>query len=334
MTRIATIRRRPAALRQLVVSGMLLGAAACSQASEVVEIKLAHGHDTTHPVHAAMVFMADRLAEKSDGTMRIDVYTSQQLGTEREALELLQIGSLGMTKVSSSVLEGFAPEFRVLGLPYIFRDENHRFDVLEGPTGYDLLVGLERYRLRGLTYYDAGSRSFYTVTRPVHSPDDLEGMKLRVQESNIAVQMVRTLGGSATPIAYGEVFTALQQGVVDGAENNPPSFHTSRHYEVAKYYSLDEHTAVPDLLLLSMNLWEQLDEEQRRWLQEAADESAVLQKELWREATEEALRVAREAGVEIIEPEKQAFLDRAASLLDSYARDPEVGPLVQQIRNQ
>ena len=327
-------RTRLSVFGKLAVFGMLATAGACARTSDVVEIKLAHGHDTTHPVHSAMVFMADRLAEKSDGTMRIDIYTSQQLGTEREALELLQIGSLGMTKVSSSVLEGFAPEFRVLGLPYLFRDESHRFNVLEGPTGYDLLVGLERYRLRGLTYYDAGSRSFYTVTRPVHSPADLDGMKLRVQESNIAMQMVRTLGGSATPISYGEVFTALQQGVVDGAENNPPSFHTSRHYEVAKYYTLDEHTAVPDLLLISLNLWDELDEDQRRWLPEAADESAVLQKELWREATEEALRVAREAGVEIIEPDKQAFLDRAASLLDSYASDPEVGPLVQQIRNQ
>lgn len=307
--------------------------AGCAAASEVTEIKLAHGHDTSHPVHAAMVFMAERLEEKSAGTMRIDIYTSQQLGTERETLELLQIGSLGMTKVSSSVLEGFAPEFRVLGLPYLFRDEGHRFAVLEGEIGDRLLEGLDRYRLRGLTYYDAGSRSFYTVRTPVHTPDDLAGLKLRTQESAIAMQMVRTLGGAATPISYGEVFTALQQGVVDGAENNPPSFHTSRHYEVAKYYSLDEHTSVPDLLLISLSLWNGLDEQQRQWLQEAADESAELQKELWRQATEEALQVVREAGVEVIQPDKEAFLAKAAPLLDSFAQDPEVGPLVQQIRS-
>src|SRR5690606_15629986 len=150
--------------------------AACGAGGEGLELKLAHGHDTTHPAHAAMVFLAERLAEKSDGTMRVDIYTSQQLGTERETLELLQIGSLGMTKVSSSVLEGFAPEFQVLGLPYLFRDERHRFAVLEGDVGRQLLEGLERYRLRGLTYYDAGSRSFYTVNRPVHTPDDLSGL--------------------------------------------------------------------------------------------------------------------------------------------------------------
>jgi tripartite ATP-independent transporter DctP family solute receptor len=304
---------------------------ACGAGGDVVEIKLAHGHDTSHPVHAAMVFMAERLAEKSNGTMRIDIYTSQQLGTERETLELLQIGSLGMTKVSSSVLEGFAPAFQVLGLPYLFRDEAHRFAVLEGDVGRQLLEGLERYQLRGLTYYDAGSRSFYTVRTPVHTPDDLAGLKLRTQESPIAVQMVRTLGGAATPISYGEVFTALQQGVVDGAENNPPSFQTSRHYEVAKFYSLDEHTSVPDLLLISLALWDDLDPRQRQWLQEAADESAELQKELWRAATEEALRVVQEAGVEVIHPDKEAFLSRAAPLLESFSRDPEVGPIVQRI---
>lgn len=308
--------------------------AACSISGDVTEIKLAHGHDTSHPVHSAMSFMADRLAEKSGGTMRIDIYPSQQLGTERETLELLQIGSLGMTKVSSSVLEGFAPPFRVLGLPYLFRDEEHRFQVLEGEVGRELLRGLAQYRLLGLTYYDAGSRSFYTVRTPVHTPADLAGLKLRTQESPIAVQMVRTLGGAATPISYGEVFTALQQGVVDGAENNPPSFHTSRHYEVAKYYSLDEHTAVPDLLMISLDVWNGLEPQQQQWLQEAADESAELQKELWREATEESLRIVSEAGVEIIHPDKDAFLAKAAPLLDSFSRDPEVGPIVQRIRSQ
>lgn len=308
--------------------------AGCGAGGDVVEIKLAHGHDTSHPVHSAMVFMAERLAEKSGGTMRIDIYTSQQLGTERETLELLQIGSLGMTKVSSSVLEGFAPAFQVLGLPYLFRDEAHRFAVLEGEVGRELLEGLERYQLRGLTYYDAGSRSFYTVRTPVHTPDDLAGLKLRTQESPIAVQMVRTLGGAATPISYGEVFTALQQGVVDGAENNPPSFQTSRHYEVAKFYSLDEHTSVPDLLLISLSVWNDLEPQQRQWLQEAADESAELQKELWREATEEALRVVQEAGVEVIHPDKEAFLSRAAPLLESFSRDPQVGPIVQRILGQ
>lgn len=304
----------------------------CADRGDMAVVKLAHSLDTSHPVHRAMEFMARRLAEKSGGTMRIDIYPSGQLGTERETLELLQIGSVGMTKVSSSTLEGFAPAFRVFGLPFLFRDDQHRFAVLEGPVGRSLLRETERYRLRGLAYYDAGSRSFYTVRRPVHTPADLAGLKIRTQESAVAMQMVRALGGAATPIAWGEVYTALQQGVVDGAENNPPSFHLSRHYEVARYYTLNEHTAVPDVLVIATEVWDDLTPQQRAWLQEAADESAEYQRILWREATEEALREVEAAGVQVIRPDKEAFTERGAPLLDAFRSDPVVGPLIENIQ--
>lgn len=304
----------------------------CTSERDVAVIKLAHALDTSHPVHLAMEFMAERLAEKSGGSMRIDIYPGGQLGSERETLELLQIGSLGMTKVSSSVLEGFSPAFRVFGLPFLFRDDEHRFSVLEGPIGRQLLKEPERFRLRGLAYYDAGARSFYTVRRPVHTPNDLAGLKLRTQESPIAMRMVSALGGAATPIAWGEVYTALQQGVVDGAENNPPSFHLSRHYEVARYFTLDEHTAVPDVLLIATEVWDDLTPAQQGWLEEAADESAEYQKRLWREATEEALRAVEAAGVEVIRPDKEAFQERAAPLLTSFRRDPVIGSLIANIQ--
>lgn len=318
-----------AALLALVLLALLGG---CADQGDTAVIKLAHSLDTSHPVHRAMEFMAQRLDEKSGGAMRIDIYPSGQLGTERETLELLQIGSVGMTKVSSSTLEGFAPAFRVFGLPFLFRDDAHRFAVLEGPVGRSLLGETERYRLRGLAYYDAGSRSFYTVKRPVHSPTDLSGLKIRTQESAVAMQMVRALGGAATPIAWGEVYTALQQGVVDGAENNPPSFHISRHYEVARYYSLNEHTAVPDVLVIATEVWDDLTPQQQKWLQEAADESAEYQKRLWREATEEALREVEAAGVEIIRPDRQAFLEKGEPLLAAFRGDPVVGPLIERIQ--
>lgn len=295
-------------------------------------IKLAHGLDTSHPVHQAMEYMSERLREKSGGTMRIDIYPSEQLGTERQTLELLQIGSLGMTKVSAAVLEGFDPSFRVFGLPYLFRDEEHRFAVLEGPIGQELLRGTERYRLRGLAYYDAGARSFYTVGRPVRAPEDLAGLKIRTMESAVAGQMVRALGGSPTPISWGELYTALQQGVVDGAENNPPSFHLGRHYEVAHYYVLDEHTALPDVLLVSTRVWENLTPRQQRWVQEAARESAEYQKRLWREATQYALQAVQDAGVEIIRPDKERFRAEVASMYDVFLRDPQIGPLIKRIR--
>ena len=166
----------------------------------------------------------------------------------------MQIGSLGKTKVSTGVLENFVPDLKVLGLPFLFRDKDHRYKVLEGEIGENLLDASVSKRLKGLTFYDAGSRSFYSKS-PMEKPADLKGLKLRVMESTTVMNMVKSLGGSPTPIAWGELDTALQQGIVDGAENNLPCFYLSRHYEVCKYLMLDEHSALPDELLISTLIW-------------------------------------------------------------------------------
>jgi tripartite ATP-independent transporter DctP family solute receptor len=315
----------------LIITSLLF--LSCGTDTSVKKIKIGHGLDQTHPVHKAMEFLAERAYEKSDGKILISVYPSQQLGTERECLELLQIGSLGMTKVSSSVLEGFAPEFKVFSLPYIFESEEHKFTFFESDIGKQMLKSPEKYWLRGLCYYDAGSRSFYTKNKPVKSPSDLAGLKIRVQESPTSVKLVNSLGASATPIAWGELYTALQQGVVDGAENNPPSFYLSRHYEVCKYYSLNEHTSVPDVLLISTVIWDDLTPEEQQWLQEAADESYDYQKNLWQEATEEALTAVKNAGVEIIYPDKQPFMEKVQPLLDEFKSEPKVYELIQKIKD-
>ena len=306
----------------------------CTPDEDQTVVKLGHGMDIAHPVHRAMVFMAERVAEKSGGQMRVDIYPSEQLGTERQCLELLQIGSLDMTKVSSSVMESFSPLYKVFGLPYVFASDAHRFAVLEGEIGRRILRSSEPAWLRGITYYDAGSRSFYTVDRPIRTPEDLAGLKIRTQESPVAIAMVNQLGGAATPISFGELYTALQQGVVDGAENNPPSFHTTRHYELCDYYSLDRHTAPPDVLLASTHLWERLTPQEREWLQAAADESAQYQKELWAKATQEAMEAVKEAGVEIIEPDIAAFAEAVQPLYEQYRREePAVHAVFQEIRN-
>lgn len=301
---------------------MLVMSMGCGSKSTQRIIKLAHGLDQTHPVHKAMVYMADKVSEKSAGNMRVDIYSGGQLGAERELIELLQIGSLAMTKVSTAPLEAFVPEMKIFGIPYVFRDDEHRWKVLNHDIGKKLLLAGEPFYLRGMCYYDAGSRSFYTKERPVYTPTDLEGLKIRVMKSITSMNMVQTLGGSATPIPWGELYTALQQGVVDGAENNPPSFYLSRHYEVCKYYSLDEHTAVPDILLMSTVVWNSLSEQEQGWLQEAVDESVVYQKKLWKEASDEALRAVQEAGVEIIYPDKTPFQEAVKPMHESYAGTP------------
>jgi len=305
----------------------------CNQLSETRTIKLAHGLDVNHSVHKAMVKMGEDLAQISDGKMQVEIYPSQQLGTERECIELLQIGSLDMTKVSVGVMENFAPKMKIFGLPFLFRDRSHSFQVLDGQIGQELLDNGTEYWIKGLGYYDAGSRSFYTKDKPIHSPEDLNGLKIRVMESVTAMDMVNSLGGSATPISWGELYTSLQQGVVDGAENNPPSFYLSRHYEVCKYYTLDEHTVLPDVLIIGTHLWNKLSEEEKKWVQEAVNRSVQYQRTLWAEAEKEALDEVQKAGVEIIYPDKTLFSDEVDDVYSEVRKDKEMNRLIESIQN-
>ena len=312
---------------------LVLALGGCQLDTGVKVIKMGHAQVVSHPVHQAMIFLGKRLEEKSGGKIKVKVYPNQQLGTERELLELLQIGSVGMTKVSAASLEAFSPEISVLGLPYLFRDDAHITQVLEGEIGKELLLSTEKYWLRGLCFYDAGKRSFYSKTKPIATPADLAGLKVRVQESKMAINMVRGMGGSPTPVSYGELYTALQQGIVDAAENNPPSFYNSRHYEVCKYYSIDEHTAIPDVVLVSTKVWSELSPEEQVWLQEAADESAAYQTKLWKEAVEEALREVQKAGVEISYPSKEPFLEKVAAVYAQvFQEQKQLEALVQRIQ--
>ncbi|MEO0469469.1 MAG: TRAP transporter substrate-binding protein [Bacteroidota bacterium] len=310
---------------------LLLFLVACTDSSDRKYLKLAHGLDVSHSVHKGMEFMAARLAEKSNGTLLIEIYPNQQLGTERQCLELLQIGSLAMTKVSAGVMENFAPNIEVLSLPYVFVGREHAYSVLDGKIGQSLLQQSEAFRLRGLTYFDAGQRSFY-AKEPIRSPDDLLDKKIRVMESVTAMNLVRSMGGAPTPISWGELYTALQQGVVDGAENNPPSFYFSRHYEVCKYYTLNEHTAVPDILVMGTYAWNQLTEQEQIWVQEAANEAKAHQRKLWQASEQMALDSVKAAGVQVIIPDKSNFMEKTRALLDAYQDQPEKFRLIQEIQ--
>ena len=193
-----------------------------------------------------------------------------------------------------------------------------------------MLQEIQVARLYGLGYYDAGSRSFYSSNTRIDSPADLRGKKFRVLNSQTAVRMVEALGGAATPIDWGELYTAIQQGVVDGAENNPPSFYLSRHYELSKYFSLDEHTAVPDVLIMSLHVWQDLTPEQQQWVQQAANDSIVYQRAAWQQASEEALNAVKAAGVTVIYPDKEPFRQAVAPFYQQMLQT-RIGPLLEQI---
>lgn len=319
--------------RTLLVVILALFLVSCKKETGTKTLYLAHTLPQTHPVHKGILKFQESLEKKSGGTLKIKIFPDGQLGSEREVLELLQIGSVAITKVSAATMSNFVPEYHVLGIPYLFRDKEHQFDVLEGPIGKSILEKGSKFYLRGLCYYDAGSRSFYTSTKAIRTPDDLKGLKIRVMNNQMAINMVNAMGGSATPMAYGELYTAIQQGVVDGAENNPPSFVSSNHFEVSKYYTLDQHSAVPDVLLISTKYWEKLTDQEKIWVQEAAEESSEAEKKYWNDSVEESMKIASEAGVEIIIPEKSLFAEKSKSVLEDFEKEnPDLSDLIEQIK--
>jgi len=300
-------------------------------ASQKTILKLAHVLDPTHPVHLAMEKMAERLDEISAGKMEIQIFPSGQLGSETESIEQLQRGALAMVKTSAAAMEGFLPEMAVFGLPYLFRNNDHYWSALNGEVGKELLDSGLGIGIKGLCYYDSGSRSFYTVEKPILSPDDLDSLKIRVMKSKTAMDMISRMGGAPTPISWGELYTSLQQTMVDGAENNPPSYLSSRHYEVAKYYSLDEHTSIPDLVIFSKSIWDALTPQMQGWLEEAAADSVLFQRKLWQEKTEEAIVALKEKGVTIYNPDKEAFSEKVNPMYEALGDSP-VAALAKRIK--
>ncbi len=328
---------RASLFARLLLAGLAVAAAAGLVAGErarspAVVLRLGHSLDTTHPVHLGIEFFARELLARSDGRLRVQIYPNSQLGSEREMIELVQVGALDMVKTSTSPLEGFTPVMGLFSVPYVFRDEAHLWEFLDGPDGRQLLRASEPQRLRGICYYDAGSRSFYTRNRPVREPSDLRGLRIRVQNSSTAMRMVQAMGGSPAPLSFAELYSALEQGVVDGAENNPPSMLTSRHHEVCRYYTLDEHTRVPDIVLINTDSWDRLTAEDQALLMSVAHESAMFQRKLWAEKTREALEALEAAGVEIIRPDPEPFARAVRDLQAEYEGSP-IGDLIRRVRS-
>ncbi len=303
-----------------------------NKSKNIDTLRIAHPLDPSHPLHRALEHFAKRTGELSRGSMRVLIYPNGQLGSDRECLEQLQYGILSMGITSCGPLEGFVPGMQIFGIPYVFRSREHMINVLDGPIGSDILASGEKYGLKGLCFYDAGAMSFYTKDKPVYTPVDLAGLKIRVMKTTMSIKTMKALGALPTPIDFGELYTALQQGVVDGAENNPPSFMTSMHYEICRYYSLDEHLRIPDILLVSTLFWEKLSPQQQRIVQQAAVESAYFQRAIWQEFTQTSLEKVQSAGVEVISPQKELFIEAVRPLWQSF-EGTSVGTMIQKIQD-
>ncbi|WP_210610864.1 TRAP transporter substrate-binding protein DctP [Priestia flexa] len=275
--------------------------------SDVTVLKLAHAHNEDHPVHRALIKFSKDLEEKTKGSIKVQIYPNSQLGSEREVIELTQSGAIDIVKIGGGSLESFAEAYSIFSLPYLFDNKEHFFRVMDSNIAKELYQVTKKVGFIGLTYYDAGARSVYTSNKPIMHPNDLKGLKIRVQSSATQIKMLELLKGSPTPIAYGEVYAALQQGVIDGAENSELNLISTNHSEVAKEFTYTEHTIVPDILIISLNTWEKLNQEQKEAISEAAKQSTEFQKKIWAKETEEAIEQARKDGVHFNKPDLTSF---------------------------
>lgn len=310
------------------------GALALSLAAPAVAqtLRLNHNLPEDTVTGQAFNFFAARVGELSGGSLRVRVFHAGQLGGQRESMELVQQGALDMAKTNTAELEAFDPNFAVFNLPYIFTSQDHAAAVLRGPMAQGLLDATAPRGFVGLGYLFEGARSFYTV-RPAASLADLAGLRIRVQPSPSAIRMVELLGAQPTPIAFGERYSALQQGVVDGAENNVSALTHTRHGEVARHFMRNEHTMIPAVYVISTQVWDRLSEAQRAILRQAAAETFEHGLAAWTAdmAVQEAAATA--IGVTISDVDRQPFIDALAPMItEAVAANPALGPLVEAIR--
>ncbi|MEE6076156.1 TRAP transporter substrate-binding protein [Avibacterium paragallinarum] len=317
-------------LSSALITMLSMGIALSSQAKTT--LKISHNNDKTHPVHISMQHMADEVKQLTNGEVMIRIYPNSQLGSQRESMELLQAGSLDMAKSNASEMEAFEATYGAFNLPYLFKDRDHYYRVLaDNDVGQKILQNSQDKGFIGLTYYDGGARSFY-ANKPIKSPEDLKGMKIRVQPSPTAVEMIKLMGASPTPLAYGELYTALQQKVVDGAENNETALTLARHGEVAKFFSEDEHTMIPDVLLISTKSWQKLTPEQQKILKQAADNSMLFHKDLWTKMiAEEKDKAQKQLKVEFVQVDKAPFVQAVKSMHDTAKQNTTLKPYIERI---
>ncbi|MGY4691630.1 TRAP transporter substrate-binding protein [Salibacterium sp. K-3] len=297
---------------------------------EAQDLRLAHNLGEDHPVHKGLVDFKERVEENSDN-ITVEIFPNGTLGSENEVLEQVQNGGIDMTKVSAGALGNFASEYDVFSLPYVFEDADHFFRSMESEAVQELYQSTEEEGFVGLTYYDSGARSFYTKDTPIKKPSDLEGKKIRVMDSQTQIEMVEAMGGAPTPMPYGDIYTGLQQGVIDGAESNPTALTNGNHGEVAKAFSYDQHTRIPDILVMSSDTWSSLSSDQQEVVKTAAQESTETQKELWAEAVEEAKTQAKEEmGVEFYEVDKEPFREAVQPMIEEYREDEAIADLLDE----
>lgn len=325
------LNRRHVIAAATITFGVALGVAFAGPAAAKTTLRLGHGLAKGHPVDVSMEEFAKLVRERSNGDIEVKVFPAGQLGQQRELIEQMQNGAIDLVHANASPLGAFEASYGVYDLPFLFRDADHFFKVVDGAVGEDILQSSRPKAFVGLAYYDNGTRSFYTK-KPVPTPADLKGMKIRVQPGPVATRMVNLLGATATPLAWGEVYTALQSGVIDGAENNVTALTLARHGEVMKFYTRNEHTRVPDVLLIATSTLDRLKPEQQALIRQAAKDSGKGHNARWKAELDKAEGEAVKLGVTFVDADKAAYRQAVQPMYDDLKATPAVAALADRIQ--
>lgn len=302
-------------------------------------LTLAHNLSEVHTVSTAIQQFADEVNEKTDGRIVIKIYPNGQLGSENEFLEQLQAGVIAMTKVSAPGLATYSEAYNTFGLPYVFNDEEDFYHVMGSDGMKDFFLSTEEDGFVALTYFTSGSRSFYTKDKAIRTPDDLKGLKIRVQDMKSQTDMLTALGGTPVAMSIADVYTALTTGIIDGSENNETALTLGKHGEVCKVYSVDQHAMIPDIMVMSAKVWKNISQEDRQIILECAQNATETHKVMWEESISKAVVEAQEMGVEFVyDVDKEAFREATSGLVDEYRNEyPAVSDMldmIEQVREE
>jgi len=322
-----------ACVQKLVIGVALFAVSLATLAADALVLRTAETQPAGYPTAQALTFMAARLDEWSQGKLQMKLYPGGQLGDERDTLELTIFGGIDLNRVNLAPLNSIAPETIIFTMPFLFRSTAHMRAVADGPIGDEMLAALEPHGLIGLAFYDSGARNFYNTRRPIRSPADLSGLKIRVQNSDLYVAMVEALGANPTPMGFGQVYESLLLGTIDGSENNWPSYESTGHFEAAPYFTLTEHTMTPEVLVMSKHRWDQLSKEQQTLLRRAAKASVPYMREQWDARTQSSREKVIAAGVKVVEEvDKAAFISAVEPLYEQFITSDKARALIARIQ--
>ncbi|MCO5734489.1 TRAP transporter substrate-binding protein [Rhizobium sp. SSA_523] len=316
----------------LAVSTAMTTAMTTAVQAQEMTLRSADIHPDGYPTVEAVKFMGDLLSERTNGRIKIQVMNNSVLGSEKDTIEQTRFGVIDMNRVNTAPFNNLVKETVVLGLPFLFRSTEHMHQVVDGPIGDEILKAFEPHGLVGLAFYDSGARNFYTTKKPIEKLADLKGMKIRVQQSDLWIAMMEAFGANPTPMPFGEVYSSLETGVVDGAENNWPSYESSRHFEVAKNFSMTEHSLTPEALVMSKMTWDKLTPEDQAVVRQAAKDSVAKMRELWQAREKASEEKVRASGVKVVQVNKEEFSNAMKPVYDRFVTDPKMQDLVARIQ--